>query len=160
MDKDDYQTCRETYATLRIYHKTQSPSTVSRILSLRPWRTQRAGAKWKKRSEERRYPVSGWFLTSRGQVNSLDCTNHIAWIVDAIKDKADGLSRLRSSGWTMDICCMWDSQWGHGGPTIKPALSTALGELELEIWFDIYFMGAMDWTHIVKDACASKGEST
>ena len=155
MPKDDYPTCRDTYATLRVYHKSQSPAMVSRALGLRPSSIQRVGAKWRRRSEEHRYPISGWFLTSKGQVDSYDCTNHIAWIIDALKGKAQALSDLRTRGWWMDVSCFWDSQWGHGGPALRPSLSAALGEFDLEIGFDIYFSGAMDWTHIVKDACAA-----
>lgn len=37
----------------------------------------------------------------------------------------------------------WDSI-GHGGPTLTPVQMTQLGELGIELWFDVYFAGEED----------------
>lgn len=55
----------------------------------------------------------------------------------------------------MDISVYWDSEAGHGGPTLPPALLQRLGNLGIELWFDIYFSGAMDYTSMVKRACST-----
>ena len=44
----------------------------------------------------------------------------------------------RKIGYRMDIFCYWLSAGGHGGPTLSPAIMRRLGELGLEIGFDIY----------------------
>ncbi len=38
----------------------------------------------------------------------------------------------------MDIFCYWLSADGHGGPILSPAMMRRLGQLELEVGFDIY----------------------
>jgi hypothetical protein len=140
MKKDDYPTCRCTYATLRIYHKTARPAVVSRALGVRPSSVQMKGQPWKRRgSSPRVYPISGWFLTSEGQLESYDSTKHILWLLAKIQPKKSKLDALKAAGWWMDISCFWDSAWGHGGPTLGPDLLTALAEFKIEVWFDIYF---------------------
>src|SRR5436309_3060539 len=47
---DDYATCAECYATLRIYDA--EPEQVSAALDLHPTRTQREGEHWPKRADE------------------------------------------------------------------------------------------------------------
>ena len=39
----------------------------------------------------------------------------------------------------MDICCFWLSASGHGGPTVSPKQMAKLVELNLEVWWDIYY---------------------
>lgn len=52
------------------------------------------------------------------------------------------LDELRSKGWRMDLACLWDSQWGDGGPTLSPSILKHLADLEIEIWFDLYLVKA------------------
>jgi hypothetical protein len=159
MPKDDYPTCRRTYATLRIYHKTARPAAVSRALRLKPANTQVAGEPWRK-YKGRTYPISGWFFTSEGKVESYDSAKHLFWLIDQVAGKRDKLSALKAAGWWMDISCMWDSAYGHGGPTLSPKLLAALHELGIELWFDVYFTGAYAWTKMIKQTCSAHGEDS
>lgn len=40
--------------------------------------------------------------------------------------------------WDSNIL-FWDSKWGHGGPTLDAGSMRRLGELEISLWFDVYF---------------------
>ena len=158
MPRNDYATCARTFATLRIYHKTARPAAVSRALRVKPSSTQVTGRPWKRRAKEpTTYPISGWFLTSQDQVESDDSTKHVFWLIDQIKERKAELRALEAAGWWMDISCYWDSRWGHGGPTLGSKLLAALAELQIEIWFDVYFSGAMEWARKTQAVRGTKG---
>ncbi len=136
---DDYPTCRGTYAGLRIYHDDLDPDRITGLLGIEPSDTQvkgrvittQYGRKFKP-------PIGGWFLSSKGIVESRDVRRHVDWILDRLESKDDALKGLQADGHRMDISCFWFSASGHGGPTLSPAIMKRLGELEIEIWFDIY----------------------
>jgi hypothetical protein len=46
------------------------------------------------------------------------------------------LKILASQGVKIDICCLWFSESGHGGPTLSPQQLSKLGELGIDLWFD------------------------
>lgn len=139
---DDYDTCNDTYATLRIYHRSADPETVGRILGLVATETQLSGQEYQHRQGVRTYPISGWFLCSEHHLKSFDNTKHLVWLLDQLNGRVQLLAELREAGWWMDISCMWDSRYGHGGPTLPAPLLGRLGSLGIELWFDVYFFGA------------------
>lgn len=139
---DDYPTCEETYVTLRVYHDTAAPESVTAALNLTPSDTQRVGESYERRGVTRTYPLSGWFLCSEGHVQSYDAAKHLDWLLQQLEPRQQAIEALRSHGWRMDICCMWDSHAGHGGPTFTPDLLRRLAAVGVELWFDIYFYGA------------------
>ncbi len=139
---DDYPTCADTYATFRTYHETDRPETVSTTLGLEPSSRQQVGMPYEKRGGQETYRLSGWFLCSEKHVQSYDAIKHLDWLLDQLKPRQSALDTLRRQGWRMDIACLWDSQEGHGGPTLPPALLKRLGDLGVELWFDVYFVGA------------------
>ncbi len=73
-----------------------------------------------------------------GVIDSRDVRRHVDWILDRLAEKDEILARLQEEGNRMDIFCYVLSVTGHGGPTLSPAIMRRLGELELEIGFDIY----------------------
>ena len=123
---DAYETCRETYATLLIYHV--APDVVSTMLGLTPTSTVTRG-------ETSR--IDGWFLTSRGTVDSKDARRHVDWILNMLR--GDEVAKLRSLGADARISCYWVSKYKHGGPIVSPAQAEKLGALGLDLGFDIYF---------------------
>ena len=58
----------------------------------------------------------------------------------------------------MDIACYWDSDAGHGGPTLDPELLSQLGTMGIAVWYDVYFSGAMDYTRMIKTASSTSGK--
>ena len=85
--------------------------------------------------------VSGWFLSSEGQVASKDLRDHLDWLLDRLRPAAAGLSVLQADEVRMEIWCRWDSASGHGGPTLEPEQMRLMAELNLQCGFDIYFAG-------------------
>lgn len=133
---DEYPSCRRTKVKLRIYHDTLSPKEITAKLGILPERTQEAGAI----SPETKYAakISGWFLDSEGHVESKDSRRHLDWLLDRVESKTRELKQLCDAGCRIDICCVWNSKQGHGGPTLSVPQFKRLAELGIELWFDIY----------------------
>jgi len=129
---DDYSSCEETYATLRVYHKTLPPSAVSELLNLTPDRQQELGDSLKP-------PINGWFLSSMGKVDSLDSRHHIDYLLDHIRGKEDDFKKLLADGFNYDISNFWVSSTGNGGPTLSPRQMGTLADLGIDVHWDIYF---------------------
>ena len=138
MPADDYATCFETHATLRIYPGEIDPDEITERLGIAPSHWQRRGEIARDAPGKRVAPINGWFLESEGQVDSCDSARHIDWLLDRLMEKAEALRSLRQDGCRIDIACYWLSKEGHGGPTIPPAQMKRLAELGIELWFDLY----------------------
>jgi hypothetical protein len=135
MYDDHYATCSRTYATLAIKHL--APGVVAERLGIEPSRRQRKGELIRPYGA-RIAPFDAGFLSTRGIVESRDSRRHIDWLLDRIEAKAAEILRLQSEGCEMFVSCYWLSARGQGGPTISPGQMRRLGELNLELWFDIY----------------------
>ncbi len=136
---DDYPTCARTYAGLRIYHDALSPDQITDMLGIEPSCTQVKGrAITKSSGVEFMPPIGGWFLSTKDVVVSRDIRRHVDWILNRLVGTDEALRRLQAEGHRTDIFCYWLSADGHGGPMLSPEIMRRLGELELEIGFDIY----------------------
>src|SRR5258708_4925009 len=102
MYQDDYPTCEETYATLRVYHDKLEPNAISNRLALVPSDAQKKGDI---RSSGHSLPIGGWFLSSRDQVISKDARRHVVWILDQLNGRETELEKLQNEGYQMDISC-------------------------------------------------------
>jgi hypothetical protein len=149
---NDYATCSEAYATLRLYHREESADAVTVSLGIKPTGTQRVGDTYEASRTVRTKKINGWFLCTEPFVSSFDLANHLFHLLEKLDGKEEVLRALIERGWRADISCMWDSAYGHGGPTITPELLTRLGKLGIDLWFDIYFHGAYDLLKKEKDA--------
>ena len=138
MDYDDeYPTCENTYATLRIYH--EEPEVITQTLKIEPTSIIKKGERRKAKNPRSVSEINGWFLESEYEVKSKDSRRHIDWIIDKLKPVKKSLKTLQNNGAKMDICCYWLSASGHGGPTVSPKQMANLVELNLEVWWDIYY---------------------
>jgi hypothetical protein len=156
MPIDDYHTCRKTYATLRVYHKTANPSSVSRCLRIEPSSSQVAGKTSVRKGKIITNSISGWFFSSEDRIDSCDSAKHLRWLFAQLEGKIEQFEKLRSSGWWMDISCFWDSESGHGGPNLDSKVLNSLSRLGMDVWFDVYFAGALDYTKMVKKSFSTK----
>ena len=86
------------------------------------------------------HKLSGWFLTSEGHVNSKDSRDHIDWILNNLVGKDDAIAEIHQRGWDVCLSFYWASLSWHGGPTLSPPQMRRLADLNLEIWFDCYFI--------------------
>ena len=135
MYRDDYPTCEETYASLRIYGDHLKPDEISLRLGLVPSDSQQKGdlTQLKKSAS-----VGGWFMSSQGHVESRDVQRHILWILDQLIDREALLKALQDEGYEMDVFCFWASAHGHGGPELSPEIMQRLSSMSLKIGFDVY----------------------
>jgi hypothetical protein len=140
---DDYGTCARTCATLLIYPVRTDPETITRRLGIEPTQWQCKGGPMA--SSLRRPPriaeIDLWSLSTKGRVESRDSRRHVDWLLDRIDEKAGELRSLQEEGARIAVSCFWLSLSGHGGPTISPAQMRRLGALNIELWFDVCFVG-------------------
>lgn len=129
---DNYETCYETYSTLRIYTNSEPPSNITKIIGIKPTELTIIGTGRKKNN------VNGWFLSSENFVVSKDSRKHIDWILNQIYPLKDKILEFIYKGYRIDISCYWSSMHGTGGPTLPPYQMKKLSDLNIEIWFDFY----------------------
>lgn len=134
---DNYESCYETFVTLRIYSDTIIPEEITNILQVQPSESVTKGEVYGINSKKVR-KINGWFLTSESFVNSKDCRRHFDFLADKIMPIKNKLKALQNKDCEIDISCFWSSENGQSGPTLSPKQLKKLAELELEIWFDIY----------------------
>jgi len=140
---DEYPTCLETRASLRIYPGARHPDEVTALLHTAPTSIKVAGeAVTNRRGLTRIIRTNGWFLSSEGHVVSKDLRRHLDWLLEQLVPARAGLMALqRETDVRMSVNCVWWSRSGHGGPTLWPAQMRALVDLDLECSFDVYFFG-------------------
>lgn len=132
-----YRSCTRTYSTLRIYPKAGHPNEITKRLGIKPSSTSVAG----ERKILGKPCVNGWFLCTRGKIKSKDSRRHIDWILDKIEPVIEEILALKKEGAFFDIMCFWGSATGNGGPTISPEQMRRLVNLDLDVWWDVYFEG-------------------
>ncbi len=141
---DDYETCDKTHAELRIYSGELSPREVSLRLGIEPTVMNEKG---KTRisittGRERVLPLNLWLLSSEGHLHSKDLRRHLDWLLDQIEPAAAALRELEQlPDATMNVHCSWWSAHGHGGPTLWPQQMRRVAALNLELAFEIMFLG-------------------
>jgi hypothetical protein len=132
---DDAAGCLRTYATLRIYSGEIAPREISKMLGVEPSRV------WNKGSTETAVPrkQNGWFLTSRGEVESLDSKRHVDFILSQLAGNKAYVTGLTKQGLQVDIMCLWQSaNQSEGGPSLLPAQMQLLAEMGIAIAWNIY----------------------
>jgi hypothetical protein len=136
----EYATCRETYATLCIYHHDLDPDAVSQLLELQPTRSQRRGdVRNSKSPNPISAPIGAWFLCTRDASQSRDVRFHIDLLLGMLTGKDAPIQQLAQHGCQIRINCYWVSAHGHGGPMIWPETMGRLAQFGIELGFDIYF---------------------
>ena len=134
---DEYPTCQETYVTLQIFlPETLKPDDVTTALCTLPTKSFKKGESFGSRGHVRRH--SAWLLCSRGAVTSKDTRRHLAWLLERLSSRKDGIEFLRNSGAELNISCYYVSI-GQGGPTMSAEQMIEFGRLGLDVWWDIYF---------------------
>ena len=114
------------------------PDEITSFLGIEPTKEQRWGESISSCSEKK-HKKSGWFLSTKGILYSLDSRVHLDWILDRVADKKNEFSELIKREYLIDVCVRWDSRSGHGGPTLSPKHLSGFGELGVKVWFDVYF---------------------
>lgn len=143
MYDDEYGTCAKTHATLLIYPIRTDPDAITRRLGIEPTSWQRKGGPMagSRPRPPRIAEVDLWSLSTKGRFESRDSRRHVDWILDQLEGKAAELRSLQEEGARIAVNCYWLSRSGHGGPIISPGQMRRLGALNIELWFDVYFVG-------------------
>ncbi len=138
---DVYPTCERTSAELRIYPGELDPEWVTQRLNVIPTSTLRKGErKVNSIGRERIVKLNGWFLSSEGEVSSLDLRRHLDWLLDKVQPRKSQLRDLQQlPDIHMFIQCIWWSAHGQGGPTLWPEQMQRMATLNLECGFDVSF---------------------
>ena len=156
----NYASCSDTHAWLRVIDEALDLAEVTANLGVGYSKCIKVGD-LKSAKLDKRYTHSGWFLESAGQVDSRDLRDHLGWLLEHLAGKGAPLQEFLARGYLVDICCRWDSAWGHGGPTLDPAQLRQIGDLGLEVWFDIYFDGeAASASQFIQAEPASRSRKT
>lgn len=135
MYSDDYKSCEETFATLRIFYDVQPPEYLSDFLRLTPSRVQ---VKGEELGKKRKYTSNGWFLSSERAVDSKDARRHIDYLLDQILPLKDKIEELQQDTAQIDITCYWVSKTCNGGPILSKQQLRKLADLGVDFWFDFY----------------------
>jgi hypothetical protein len=133
---DQYPTCVETFSTLRVYSDQVEPDRITSLLALEPTSSFKMGEA--RGASGRRNKVHGWFFSTKGISESRDTRRHIDLILSALDEKTGVVHLLQKEGCRFDICSYWVSI-GQGGPSLWPCQMARLAELEIEVWWDVYF---------------------
>jgi len=129
---DDYPSCTRTYATFIVYTGKNSPNQVTSALGLNPTRTSEAETSPRK-------TVNGWYLNTRDLLESRDSRRHIDHLLSLLTPLSSKIKTLQDEGMVTQIHCFWESASGNGGPTVSPSQMTAMGALDIELIWDIWF---------------------
>ncbi|CAH0990310.1 hypothetical protein SIN8267_00402 [Sinobacterium norvegicum] len=120
--------CLRTYATLRIYPQGISADEVTTALATQPTKI------WRVLSGK---PFDGWFLTTKGIVNSVDTTSHISYLLNLLEANTAFVELLLGAGSTVNIINFWHSD-GQGGPGLNCDLIRRMARLGIEIDWNVY----------------------
>lgn len=137
----DYMTCSECYAELLIYPNSIHPDEITSLLGISATQINVVGTEvMNSKGRTREIKVSGWFLSSKNDVNSKDLRDHIDWILIRLSTARAGLHEVQNMcGVKITLKCTWRSKYGHSGPVLWPQQMAVMAELGLECSFDIYF---------------------
>jgi hypothetical protein len=116
---------------MAIFSGTESPTAISEFLGIEPSRTTTLNPEAR--------TINGWFLTTKGKVNSKDCRRHIDWLLDVFFPVTHKVNELQNRGVKLEISCFWSSASGNGGPTLSVKQMSRLVPLSVDIWWDVWF---------------------
>lgn len=141
---DEMKVCERTHASLFLYHDSAHPHDVGDALDLLPVemgvRGERLGYRDGVWEESRKTsPSTYWKITSENEVASRDSSRHIDWLLYQLEGRDEAWRGLLARGWRAKVAVFWESAYGDGGPTTAPSTMRRLGELEIRLWFDVYF---------------------
>ena len=141
---DDYPTCEQTHAILRIYSGAMLPSEVSERLMLTPTLARTVGEFVPSSLSGRGHQVSRnrWELSSEKFVASKDLRRHLDWLLGRLAPAEGAIKKLNEhADVAASIYCSWWSAHGQGGPVLGPEQMKRIGGLGLELGFEIMFFG-------------------
>lgn len=126
-----------SYATLRIYGEHLDPARISELLGINPTSFQVSGDKRGAVGREREVNIGGWFLTSKGSVESSDISDHVRWLLKKMPEELSVLSGRDEVSSIDMFCCLHVESWNYGF-AIDVELLAELGRFGVGLDFDVY----------------------
>ena len=135
---DDYPTCLETFASVRVWSGDLTVSEVSTILGTSPtWSVAKGDLRSERTSPNRRhYDEHGWSFSTQELSDSRDCRRHLDILIDRVLSDGAAIQNLKSKGCKVDVVVFYS--YTQGGPTISPVQMTALAKAGVDVWWDLY----------------------
>jgi hypothetical protein len=152
-----YDTCAQTYSTLRIFADDLSPDQISEALQVHPTRQFRKGDLHCQGRLQRK--INGWFYSTETLSDSNDGRHHLDMLLSILEGKVDSIGELRNRGCQLDIVSYWVST-GQGGPWLMPRQMLELGKLGLEVWWDIYFQSEEETQKVASETDLTSRQRT
>ena len=135
---DDYPTCLETWATIRIFSDELTPSEISSALGVEANQSFLEGELRSKRAspKKRYFETNGWFFCTETLSKSRDCRRHLDIVIERVLRNSSAVATLQERGCQMDITIFYS--YTQGGPTLSPKQMSALANANLDLWWDLY----------------------
>ncbi len=145
--------CSVVHVTIVAAHETRPSSEVTSLLQIEPTDPMQAPSLLSARPPRIQ---NVWRCVSTDFVESRDFHVHLDCVLQVLAGRTDGLGKLRSNGWKIYLLAYWSSLFGHGGPSLSAAQARALGDLDIDIDFDVYFSrGAVSRGSSVRERASS-----
>jgi uncharacterized protein DUF4279 len=139
MYEDDYPTCAETFAALRIGHAELNPEAMSQEIGIEPTVAWRRGDLLPSPGGGSAVAEEGvWMFASPEELRSDDARRHIDHVLDVVEAHATAISRLQAAGYGLAVSCYWVSRWGYGGPTLSARQMARLARFGLPLRIELY----------------------
>ncbi len=103
---DEYPTCLETNAVLRIRSDELLPEEISEILDIQPSKMLEKGELRNPRLPRTINKTNFWFLSSESSVQSKDNRRHLDWLAERLLPKIGAIQQLRKRGAKLDVMCI------------------------------------------------------
>jgi hypothetical protein len=125
------------YVSFILKGKYLYPQVVTDLLGIEP---SKSFARGDLRSGNRKWPHGYWALESSKYVESIDITNHLAWLMNKLEPVESKLIKLlvENPSFVAKISCFWIMSSDHENFTLGEELLARVGRLKLNIDFDIY----------------------
>jgi uncharacterized protein DUF4279 len=133
----------KTYASLRFAGDRLEPKRITKILGRQPKTAYRKVEIYRRsRGHEARGRTGLWLLSSKGQVDSSDLNEHLAYLLEILFPPGESqiLERLRNlmreDGLEADISCFWHGEHGALPPVVPATTRKAFAEIGATIETD------------------------
>jgi hypothetical protein len=121
-----YKSCESTYATLCIYTgDLLIHNSINNIIGDNLTSVSNRNNKY------------GSFVSTKDCIHTNDLRDHLYYLLNRLD--INSIAKIMEMNCIAYISVMWVSATGNGGPILSPDLMMRLGELKLELDFDIWF---------------------
>lgn len=141
MTEETYESCVACYARLLIDSPELPVESISRTVGVKNTKLTLVNqSQFDLIGPGMKLKEAKWLLSSENRVNSVDLRDHLDWLLERLNPVASALSELQKSNRVKMLldCVMFFK--GGGVPKLRPDQMRTIGELNLALSFDFYFL--------------------